>query len=377
MDTEKRYSLDEIGALLANLENLKREETDPGQNNEMAMRLKEKVKVNGQEKWISGYSRQEVLDSYVKLLVKEGVVEMVEEDEAIPTFGGYLDQFYATFKQKQEGNTVVNRERIIRNHIRPVYGDKRIDRISTMELQKWFNDLGKKYSRETLLKIKNVMSPVFDAAVEDEIITRNPLASKRLSISGKETVSHKAIPKEKMTEIRNGLSELDWREKAMGGLLAYTGMRYEEVLGLKWEDISDEWITVRRAVVHPNRNMPEVKKPKTKTSERQIPLVKELKELLGEGRKHGYLLAAGKDKKHETPMSYTEARRVFEKIRKRFEIEGYSAHDFRDTCATEWREKGIPLDVIARMLGHSKTETTEKRYVKYRTEIMDEARKLM
>lgn len=377
MDAEKRYSLNEIGALLANLENFTQKETDSGQNEEMATRLKEKVKVNGQEKWISGYSRQEVLDSYVKLLVKEGVVEMVEEDEAIPTFGGYLDQFYATFKQKQEGNTVVNRERIIRNHIRPVYGDKRINRISTMELQKWFNDLGKKYSRETLLKIKNVMSPVFDAAVEDEIITRNPLASKRLSISGKETVSHKAIPKEKMAKIRNGLGELDWREKVMGGLLAYTGMRYEEVLGLKWEDISDEWITVRRAVVHPNRNMPEVKKPKTKTSERQIPLSKELKELLGEGRKHGYLLAAGKDKKHETPMSYTEARRVFEKIRKRFEIEGYSAHDFRDTCATEWREKGIPLDVIARMLGHSKTETTEKRYVKYRTEIMDEARKLM
>ena len=76
-------------------------------------------------------------------------------------------------------------------------------------------------------------------------------------------------------------------------------------------------------------------------------------------------------------MSYTEARRVFDKIRRRFSIEDYSAHDFRDTCATEWREKGIPLDVIARMLGHSKTETTEKRYVKYRTEIMDEARKLM
>lgn len=377
MKEEKRYSLDEISALLANLENCRLNETNPGPNEEMATRLKEKVKVNGQDKWISGYSRQELLDSYVKLLVKEGIVEMVEDDDAMPAFGKYLDQFYATFKQGQEKNTVVNRERIIRNHIKPAYGDKRIDRISTMELQRWFNELGKKYSRETLLKIKNVMSPVFDAAVEDEIITRNPLASKRLNISGKETVSHKAIPKEKMKQIREGLESLEWREKAMGGLLAYTGMRYEEVLGVKWEDISDEWITVRRAVVHPNRNMPEVKKPKTKTSERQIPMTKELKALLGKGYKHGYLLAAGKDKKRETPMSYTEARRVFDKIRRRFSIEDYSAHDFRDTCATEWREKGIPLDVIARMLGHSKTETTEKRYVKYRTEIMDEARKLM
>ena len=163
----------------------------------------------------------------------------------------------------------------------------------------------------------------------------------------------------------------------MAGLLCYTGMRFEEVLGLRWEDISDEYITVRRAVVHPNRNMPEVKKPKTKTSERQIPISEELKKVLGDSKKHGYLLYSSKSKTNETPLSYTEARRIFDKIRKRFDITSYTAHDFRDTCATEWRENGMSLDVIARLLGHSKTETTEKRYVKYRTELMDEARRCM
>lgn len=62
------------------------------------------------------------------------------------------------------------------------------------------------------------------------------------------------------------------------------------------------------------------------------------------------------------------------KIRKIFGLGGYSAHDFRDTCATEWREAGMNLDLIARMLGHSKTETTEQRYVKYRDTMMDEAK---
>ena len=77
-----------------------------------------------------------------------------------------------------------------------------------------------------------------------------------------------------------------------------------------------------------------------------------------------------KDPTGETPLSYSEARRIFEKIRTRFDIKEYSAHDFRDTCATEWREKGIPLDVIARLLGHAKTETTERKYVKYRTDLL-------
>lgn len=37
----------------------------------------------------------------------------------------------------------------------------------------------------------------------------------------------------------------------------------------------------------------------------------------------------------------------------------------------------MDLDVLSQILGHSKTETTEKRYVKYRTELLAEARKLM
>jgi integrase len=89
------------------------------------------------------------------------------------------------------------------------------------------------------------------------------------------------------------------------------------------------------------------------------------------------MLYSGKDEKHETPLSYTEARRSFDKIRKKFDILDYTAHDFRDTCATQWRESGMPLDMIARILGHSKTETTEKRYVKYRGEMMEKAREMM
>lgn len=377
MEERKEYRRDEVvdrlEALMGMVSNLENRTAQNQDLPETDMRFKEKVTVNGHVKWIDGYSRQEVLDNYVKLLVREGVVEMVEDTDRMPMFGEYLTGFYATFKQKQQSNTVINRKRIIKNHILPRYEFRRIDKISTTDLQKWFNELGKKFSLETVLKIKNTMNPVFEAAVEDELITRNPLASRRLELTGKETVPHKAIPTDKMKDIRNGLKDLPERERYMGALLCYTGMRFEEVLGLRWEDISDGWISVQRAVVHPTRNMPEIKKPKTKTSIRKIPANEELLKLLdicGKRRK-GFVLAKETDPKHETPLSYSEARRIFNKIRKQFGIDGYSAHDFRDTCATEWREKGMALDVIARLLGHSKTETTERKYVKYRTEMLE------
>lgn len=393
MENSKIYNKDEvIGQLLRLAEKLDNEitaESDGVSNgdNDMPKRLAEKVNVNGQSRWIHGYSKQELFDNYVKLLVNEGLVERIEDDKRIPLFGAYLREYYGIFKQKQQSNTVVNRGRIIRNHIEPTFGSTRIDHIRSSDIQRWFNSLGKTYSKETILKIKNIMSPVFDAAVEDELIDRNPMASKRIEVGGKETVHHKAIPKEKMDYIRDHIvcHDLGYREKMMTALLSYTGMRFEEVLGLQWGDIEfkNTRIIVRRAVVHPNRNIPEVKCPKTKTSEREIPINDRLFNILV-GYGHGvdeesdsFVLYSEKDKKKKTPLSYTEARRCFDRIRKFFDIQEYTAHDFRDTCATEWRENGMPLDMIARILGHSKTETTEKRYVKYRGEMMEKAREMM
>lgn len=136
-------------------------------------------------------------------------------------------------------------------------------------------------------------------------------------------------------------------------------------------------IHIRRAVVHPKRNQPEVKAPKTKTSIRTIPCPQGLFELLKGCPKKGFLLYSFKDETRETPLSYMESRRAYEKLQKLFDIPDYTPHDFRDTCATEWRERGMPLDVISRLLGHSKTETTEKRYVKYREDLIDAAKNLM
>ena len=354
---DRLYTAEELAFLL----NSFRKE-DPGISTDpMAKRLKDKVTVNSKELWISGYSNQDLYESYVNLLEKEGIIRRIDPDEEVPILREYLANFYDTYKTRQQKNTVVNRERIIRNHIEPKFGSWRLDQITTNAIQKWFNELAGKYSKETIQKIKNTLSPVMESAVEDEIITRNPLKSKRLENNGREVIHHKAIPHDKMLEIKDGLPNIrEPKIRYMGGLLCYTGMRYEEVLGCRFEDIStDGWLTICRAVVHPNRNMPILKCTKTKTSDRLIPCPENLLHLLKEGPETGFVLPTRKDPTRETPMSYTEARRVFAKFQNIFGIQDYSPHDFRDTCATEWRESGIPLDVIARMLGHAKTETTE------------------
>ena len=83
-------------------------------------------------------------------------------------------------------------------------------------------------------------------------------------------------------------------EKLMVTLFSCTGMRFEEVLGIRWNDINEDWITIQRAVVHPKRNASLIRKPKTKTSNRIIPYKKELKDLIEDCRTAGYILAADK-----------------------------------------------------------------------------------
>lgn len=341
-------------------------------------RIQAKVLVNGQNRWVSGYSQQELFDNYVGLLEREGIIQWTGARKQIPLLGDYLDTFVKTFKDGQASLTKQNRERIIRNHIKPKFGKRRINEITTTEIQQWYNELARDYSRETILKIRNSVSPAMDAAVEEELINRNPFKSEKLEIGGRDTVHHRAIPKKKIEALREALPDMQGPEQFMFALLSYTGMRFEEVLGLKWEDYDGKWLHIQRAVIHPTRNQPEIKPPKTKSSIRKIPCPDELKAILGDPKGHsGFMVCSHQNGTQDTPLSYTEARNAFNRVKRRFQLDDYSAHDFRDTCATEWREKGIPLDIIARLLGHSKTQTTEQRYVKYRDGAFENYRDMM
>ena len=57
-----------------------------------------------------------------------------------------------------------------------------------------------------------MINPVFEAAVEERLIDRNPLQSRFIEIGGKDTVPHEALPKEKMQQIRLEAPTLDRKE---------------------------------------------------------------------------------------------------------------------------------------------------------------------
>lgn len=347
---------------------------------DMSKRIKQRATINGKEQWITGETQQDIFNAYLQHAIKAGIVipaNGVQQapKETAPLFGEYLQNFFKLYRNtKQEATTIHNRNHMIKRHILPKWGNTQINEITTDKLQEWFNAMSEEYTQETLLKIKNHMSPALDRAVEEEFIKRNPFKSQVFEIIGKAGEHHKAIPAEKMKYVRAHLIDLPERERRMATLLSYTGMRMEEVLGLRWEDIdfTENVIHIRHAVVHPRRNQAVVKDTmKTVHSLRDIPIQDKVIEGIQPLQESGFIVGG------DQPLTYQQQKRSFEKLRKSLGIERYTPHDFRGTCLTEWIESGMPLLTASKMLGHANTKVTEQCYFKLRKKIIEEARQYM
>ena len=228
-------------------------------------------------------------------------------------------------------------------------------------------------AEETIKKVRNILRPCFESALEDELIERNPFNSNRLEIHTDKGTHHKVFPLDIMDAIKADIPTLPEKERCMMALLSYAGLRVGEVLGLRWSDIDFEnaILHVKIGVTHPTRNQPEIGLPKTKASIRDIPMDQALIDVMMPLRKSGYVIGG------QQPLTCQQDKRLWDKLRKRYHLEGYSRHDFRATCATVGFEQGIPLLTIQAMLGHEDSKTTTKYYTKVRESSLWEAKRIM
>ena len=114
------------------------------------------------------------------------------------------------------------------------------------------------------------------------------------------------------------------------GLLVYTGMRREEVLGLGWENIhlSEGYGEVHRVVTYPDNTRAVVKdEPKTATFERTFIIPAPLKRLLLPfERESGYVIHGDTP---GCPASYSTAQRTYRAAFKQLGILGkFNNHDW-------------------------------------------------
>lgn len=330
---------------------------------DMAKRIKQRVNIGGEQQWVTGNTLADVLE---KAITKTAEVISAKTDTKVkdtPDFGSFFDKYKSTFWRSLRQNTIEAYTHSARNYILPRFESVPIGEIEVADIQMLYDDMNEAgKSNETIKKVRNVMSPAMDYAVEEGIIPKNPFASKRLTIRGRESIPHKALKADEMRRIRETLPTLPDDQRRLLALMCYTGERIGEVLGFSWEDIDVEngVLNIVHGVTHPKRNRAIVGPPKTDNGLRSIPLTKGLLDTLQPMKKQGFILGG------DRPLTFTAYRNLQKKAFMAADITGYTSHDFRDTCATEWMEAGIPLKVISQMLGHADVNVTARRYTKVR-----------
>ena len=161
------------------------------------------------------------------------------------------------------------------------------------------------------------------------------------------------------------------RHQLYACLLAYTGMRIEEILGLKWElaNLDGGYCYVQEVVTYPDKSLPYIDpNPKTESSARTVILPPPVIEVF---RKHvkpsGYVLSAGRN--HQEPMPYVTYQRMYRETFKELGIHGkYNNHDFRASYATWLKKSGVEISSAADLMGHKDTRMMSRVYAPTRHE---------
>ena len=230
----------------------------------------------------------------------------------------------------------------IDNHIVPELGGTPLEKLTTIQIQKFYNDLQKsgRIQRYTHIKLKDkglstrvvqgihtLLNSCLEQAVAERLILTNPAKGCRLPKLEKREM--KILPEDKIGPYlaeaeRRGLSAAFYLELT-------TGLRRGELLALLWTDLDVENMTISVSKqVNPINGELVVSQPKTPNSIRKLAIPQRAVELLvEEHNKHPhspYLFVSPKTGTMFDPDSF---RHTHEKILKAIGAEHIRFHDLR------------------------------------------------
>ena len=236
-----------------------------------------------------------------------------------------------------------------------------------MVLNRMTDDYAGSTIRQTLLTLYNM----FQSAFENGIISSNPVTKTVKMPKPIESKTRVLTIEEQNRFMEQAKNTANYPQYLF---ILNTGVRTGEMVGLKWEDIDFERgiISIRRTMEY-RYSVGEwhIGPPKTKKSNREIPIteecaamLKELKAKLDLGR---YVQDEFKEfvfinrKGTPTKNSIYDANIV--KLTNLANIENFSMHTLRHTFATRCIEAGMKPKTLQQILGHSSINITMNLYV--------------
>ena len=290
------------------------------------------------------------------------------------TVGVWMDEWFENYaKVKVRPSSHQTYRGYIDNHIKPNIGKAPLEKLTSLELQKFYKKLltggrverveskhqAKGLSPKTVRNIHQIIASAMKLAKEQRLITTDP--TEGCALPKLEHKEMKTLPVEQLASFLreakdSGVFEMYYVELA-------TGLRRGELLGLKWSDLTNNTLTVNRAV-YLEHGSPRVEEHRAKTlaSLRTIPLLPEVSYKLHTLPRVGEFIFCTRNGTLIHPRNFSRDYNTF--FRHLWEdepdVRRLSPHCCRHTFATLSLASGADIRTVQAMLGHTDIKTTSR-----------------
>ena len=279
----------------------------------------------------------------------------------------YLEHLKISVRETSYNNV----EKHLRLYIMPYFENTKLSDLTTTKLLRWKTTLAETgLAVKTLQNIYTSFAAMLNWAVKMEMIKSSPLKRvgnyREPNFKTPEQRIHFYTPEQYMRFSACALADAE-KIHFLGyytffAIAFYAGLRKGEINALRWDDIVNDTIKVRRSISQKIKGSELETAPKTKSSVRDVKIPEPLKKVL----------EAALDEQQHDPY-YKSSYRVCGGIKtladstidiknRQYAAEAglphIKVHDFRHSHASVLANAGINIQEIARRLGHSDVQTT-------------------
>jgi integrase len=132
---------------------------------------------------------------------------------------------------------------VIRNYLLPAFGALCLRDLTTLAIQRYFSAMAtSKLMYESKDKIRDVLSSILASAMQYGLLVKNPIEGVRLP--AERTCRRKSKPVVSPNQVDKLVAIIPEPYATMVYVAIYTGLRISELVGLRWNDIHPDSITV-------------------------------------------------------------------------------------------------------------------------------------
>ena len=306
----------------------------------------------------------------------------VKEKPTITTYKELVALWWESYKNTIKPNSQQSMEGIVRLHILPVFGDYKLDKLTTPVIQqqvnKWADkaNKGEKGAYANYSFLNNINRRILQYGVTMQAIQHNP--ARDVIIPRKQQNKEHKVKFFSNQELKQFLEYLDnldlssyenFFDYVLYKTLLASGCRIGEALALEWSDID-----LKKGIVSISKTLnryQETNTPKSKAGLREIDIDKDTVSLLKQYKKRQQVQSWQLGRSEGivfTPFTtkYAYACLLRKRLQGHFKnanVPDISFHGFRHTHATIMLYAGIEAKDLQYRLGHSNISMTLNTYV--------------